>query len=193
MSNLGLYRRYDGKYAIVFGEAVNAENLVEMVEFAFIENPDKRFVWDAESFFSDLYKVIRFDENGEEKATYLRIADHPDNVTGQYVCFKKIKDLNKFEKNLSTTELVDELKKRKDNPFLDKEVNDKIYAEDFVLGVKHDEIEVGGRVFPAGVEVLSIFNSLESLEKDYIEKKVLGKDRARMFKRVFVEIDNNAE
>lgn len=187
---VGLYRRYDDEYVIVLQECVNAYSLKKEVVFQFVGKSGLHSLT-SERFFSDEYDVIVSGEKGIEKYKK-KIVEHPDNVTGQKCTYMKVKDLKKFGKNLSTEELLCELKKREDSPLygLDIEgLNERVAVKDYIVGVLSKGSVINGREVLPSVVVECIDDTLEEARKNYAKLKIRGQDKVKIFKRTFVEIE----
>lgn len=184
----GLYRRYDGIYVLMLNETtlidMDEDGLTWLVNYKFL-GQSSIYTEKKKDFFSSRYENVVFKE-GIKSIEYRAIVDHPDNRTGQKSKHILVKNLENFGTNLSSEELYAELLKRKDSPIRDLDLGNE-YCKDYVLGIACEAAEFNGRSLPRGVEVHSVCNSLEEAQKQFAEYTLQGKDRIKIFRRVFFE------
>ena len=114
-----------------------------------------------------------------------RVPDRQDNVTGQILRFEKVNSLSNSVKNISTEQLLKELRGRKDSPLQEldiKGLSDLVYSFDYVVG----EVFEGTEEFPRGVNTVAVFNDEETAKKYLIQHR-LEKARYSLFKRTFIQ------
>ena len=185
MISKGLYRRYDGQYLFVYG-VVNDVELNTYVRFSYITAPSIDYLVRLSEVMSN--RFIMIDDDGDEVA--IPIEEHPLNFTGQKEYLLRVMNLDNFEKNLSTQDLIDELRTREDSPLHDLDIegfNSRVYSREYVLGIPVEEHEINGRTIPKCVDVQGVYDTKEEVRKGIVSAKLQKKDRLKIYKRVYLE------
>lgn len=183
---IGLYRHFKGDYFYVNNVTKASEDYSLRVTYFNVCKPGLgMFSRPIHEFFSitDRQEKDDFGEWFEAGAT---IKDRLDNVTGQIHRFERVVDLNFQLSSVSTEQLIDELRKRKDSPIHELDIEglrSNIYSVDYVVGKKFESTEER----PAGVDTINVFFNEEDAEI-YFQNQV-AKARKGVFKRVFIECD----
>lgn len=170
---LGLYRHFKGKYFYVDQFLRNDEGC-HFYSYFDVCNPNAgKFVRSSNDFLS----VI--DDKG------VLIADREDNVTGQIHRFERVRDLNFQLGSISTEQLISELRRRKDSPIHELDIEglrSDITAIDYVVGIEYEECED----YPKGVDTVNSFWTRADAETALV---TTPNPRAGVFKRVFIKCD----
>lgn len=171
--NLGLYRHFKGGYYYVFNVVTDTtdEDTLCAVYTDAMHPEAGNFVRPLTDFYA------LEDENG-------LIQLRKDNVTGQKYRFEKVKSIDNPVENLSTEQLIDELRKREDSPLQDLDIeglSDLVYCYDLCVGIKHEATDE----FPKGVSVQAIYDADE--REKMLNNLPMG-TKLVPFKRVFIEI-----
>lgn len=187
---VGLYRHFKGNYYYVTGicKLCSDKELIDgniALTYVNVCKPmNGVFTRPLEEFMST------FDSAGN------LISDRKDNVTGQTVRMQKVIDLDFQISSVSTEQLIKELQRRKDSPIHELDLgglHSDIFCRDYVVGIPQCvEEDVVGIPFEddeetviKGVETLNVYFSRENAEEN---RAKYGK-RAKVFKRVFIEVD----
>lgn len=173
---IGLYRHFKGAYYYVTGVskyALDYEN--PMVTYFDVCHPEKgNYVRPLDNF------VAKVEEDGRV------IKDRPDNVTGQLARFERVKDLNFQIESVSTEQLIIELRKRKDSPIHELDIEglmSDVFSKDYIVGESYEF----GEVTPKGVYTIATFDTVEEARK-YLDSHP-HKKNTKVFKRTFIEED----
>lgn len=170
---LGLYRHFKGGYFYVDQLLRNDEG-GHYYSYFDVCNPNSvKFARSSNDFFS----VI--DDKG------VPIVDREDNVTGQVHRFERVRDLNFQLGSISTEQLISELRRRKDSPIHELDIEglrSNISAIDYVVGIEFEECED----YPKGVNTLNTFWTRADAETALV---TTPNQRAKVFKRVFIKCD----
>ena len=161
---LGLYQHFKGEYVYVDNIAVEEKSGTPIVHYFNVLRPELGF------FTRPTYEW------------YSDVSNRKDNMTGQTTRFKKVVSLVNPAKNLTTEQLLAELRTRNDSPFqsLDFDgLNDKCVYHDFVVGILYGIEE------PMGIETIASFNNIEEA-KDYNDSHPIKREH-HIYKRTFVE------
>lgn len=184
MSNvtIGLYRHFKGAYYYVTGLSRSAvDEKTIMVNYFNVCHPEYgSFSRPLEDFIADHDTTEQF---GDEMTIYIK--DRKDNVTGQIARFERIKDISFQLGSVSTEQIIDELRKRKDSPIHELDIEglqSKIFSKDFVIGEACEATEKT----PKGVYTTSVHNSAEEAYK--FLRTHSHKRNAKVFKRTFIEV-----
>ena len=178
---IGLYRHFKGGYYYVTGLSRRSEKYEVSVNYFDIIHPE------VGSFNRPLDDfVARLDEKDGE---VISIHDREDNVTGQYLRFERVKDLNFQLGSVSTEQLIDELRKRKDSPIhqldLDGLSSDIAYT-DYVIGEVYEDKVMNGKFLKGGVKTIASYESRKQAETAF--DGVPHRKVASVFKRTFINV-----
>ena len=174
---IGLYRHFKGQYFYVTGLSKSYDEKTIMVNYFNVCHPELgSYVRPLEDFCTDYERV-----NGSTRY----IVDRDDNITGQYKRFERVKDLNFQLGSISTEQLIEELRSRKDSPIHELDIEglmSDVFSTDYVVGVSYDNPE-----FSRGVEVICVTDTKEQAEQ-YLSTHIHRKG-TRVFKRTFIEVE----
>ena len=138
-----IYQHYKGDMYLVLGVATNEGNFEPTV---FYESLNTHLIWSRplSDFLADV-------ETGNSK-----------NVTGQSKRFIEIKDFKNTIANLSTGALVDELKKREDNPFRSIMLQgaDEVFTDEYCVGYL-DAIKKADGTQDERFNTVNVYDNLE--------------------------------
>ena len=172
--SVGLYRHFKGQYYYVTGLSKSAtDEKTVMVNYFNVCHPE---------FGSFVRPLDDFTATHEEDGRAIK--DRPDNVTGQIMRFERVKDLNFQLGSISTEQLIEELRSRKDSPIHELDIEglmSDVFSTDYVVGVSYDNPE-----FSRGVEVICVTDTKEQAEQ-YLSTHIHRKG-TRVFKRTFIEV-----
>ena len=170
---IGLYRHFKGQYFYVTGLSKSYDENTIMVNYFNVCHPELgSFVRPLDNF------TATHEEDGHS------IKDRPDNVTGQIMRFERVKDLNFQLGSISTEQLIEELRSRKDSPIHELDIEglmSDVFSTDYVVGVSYDNPE-----FSRGVEVICVTDTKEQAEQ-YLSTHIHRRG-TRVFKRTFIEV-----
>ena len=173
---IGLYRHFKGDYYYVTGLSKSAEDeKTVMVNYFNVCHPEYGSCVRPMDDFMTTWD--------EEKHSY--ILDRPDNITGQNARFERIKDINFQIGSVSTEQLIQELRKRKDSPIHELDIDglqSDVFCRDYVVGEAFEETEDT----PKGVYTIARCDN-ELMAHQYMSTHP-HKRSARVFKRVFIEV-----
>ena len=172
---VGLYRHFKGQYYYVTGLSKSAtDEKTVMVNYFNVCHPEYgSYTRPLDDF------VATCEEDGRD------IKDRKDNVTGQFMRFERIKDLNYQIGSVSTNQLIEELRNRIDSPIHELDIEglqSKIFAKDYIVGEACEQTEDT----PQGVYTIASFNDEDSASMYYYSH--LHNKRTKVFKRVFIEV-----
>lgn len=170
--NIGLYRHFKGAYYFVQNIIKDAVTDELMCYYFNILHPEYGFfVRSVNDWFT----------KDTEKGL---IKDRLDNVTGQEHRFEKIVSIDNYVENLTTRQLLYELRKRTDCPIHELDLDglySDVFAKDYVIGEKHYKTED----FPQGVSTQSVFSTPQEAFKCLAKHP---NSRYGVFKRTFIEV-----
>lgn len=172
---VGLYRHFKGKYFYVTGLSKSYDEKTIMVNYFNVCYPE------LGSYVRPLENFCDFFD--KDKSVY--ICQREDNVTGQYHRFERVKDLNFQLGSISTEQLIEELRSRKDSPIHELDIEglmSDVFSTDYVVGVSYDNPE-----FSRGVEVICVTDTKEKAEQ-YLSTHIHRRG-TRVFKRTFIEVE----
>lgn len=175
---VGLYRHFKGSYYYVTGLSKSAtDEKTVLVNYFDLCHPEYgSFSRPVDDFCTDY-------ERKDSKTIY--IVDRPDNVTGQYMRFERVKDLNFQLGSVSTEQLISELRNRTDSPIHELDIeglHSPVFSNDYVVGVPYDNPE-----FSRGVDTIVVCDTLEQA-KNYISTHSVRKS-AGIYKRTFIKME----
>ena len=181
--SVGLYRHFKGAYYYVTGISKSAtdEKTITVNYFNVCHPEYGSFVRPLEDFISDHDTTEQF---GDEMTLYIK--DRVDNVTGQHHRMERVKDLNFQLGSVSTETLIDELRRRKDSPIHELDIDglrSDVYSKDYVVGNCYEQTEDT----PRGVETLAVFEEPEKA-KEYLSTHQ-HLPNTKVFKRTFIEVE----
>lgn len=171
---IGLYRHFKGQYFYVTGLSKSYDEKTIMINYFNVCHPE---------FGSFVRPLDNFTATHEEDGRSIK--DRPDNVTGQIMRFERVKDLNFQLGSISTEQLIEELRSRKDSPIHDLDIEglmSDVFSTDYVVGVSYDNPE-----FSRGVEVICVTDTKEQAEQ-YLSTHIHRRG-TRVFKRTFIEVE----
>lgn len=171
---IGLYRHFKGQYFYVTGLSKSYDEKTIMVNYFNVCHPE---------FGSFVRPLDNFTATHEEDGRSIK--DRPDNVTGQIMRFERVKDLNFQLGSISTEQLIEELRSRKDSPIHELDIEglmSDVFSTDYVVGVSYDNPE-----FSRGVEVICVTDTKEQAEQ-YLSTHIHRRG-TRVFKRTFIEVE----
>lgn len=184
---VGLYRHFKGEYFYVTGLCRRSEDGVVCVNYFNIMHPEYgSFVRPLTDFIATEDTCEQF---GDEMA--LAIHDRTDNVTGQYVRFERVKDISFQLGSVSTQQLIDELRERKDSPIhqLDLEgLESTISYVDYCVGEVCEGQQFGDRWLNGGVNTITSFEKQEDAQNYLATHR--HKRTTTVFKRTFIDIND---
>lgn len=171
---IGLYRHFKGQYYYVTGLSRSAtDEKTIMVNYFNVCHPEYgSFSRPMEDF------ITTHEKDGRA------ISKRPDNVTGQFMRFERVKDINFQLGSVSTEQLINELRNRTDSPIheLDlKGLYSPVFSKDYVVGVPYSNPE-----FSRGVDSIVVCDT-EEQAKEYISTHAHRKD-AGIYKRTFIKV-----
>ena len=174
--SIGLYRHFKGQYYYVSSLSKSAEDeKTVMVNYFNVCHPEYgSYVRPLDDFSATFDKEFKID-----------IKDRPDNYTGQFARFERVKELNFQLGSISTEQLVDELQRRTDSPIHELDIEglrSPVFSKDYIVGDKHYATED----YPCGVSTVSVFDTEEQASKYFHTHK--HSKSTSVFKRVFIEI-----
>lgn len=172
---IGLYRHFKGGYYYVTGVSKSAtDEKTLMVNYFNVCHPEYgSFVRPLDDFVTDR------EEDGR------MIVDRPDNVTGQICRLERVKDLNFQLGSVSTEQIVEELRHRKDSPIHELDIEglqSNIYSKDYVIGELYEQTEDT----PKGVYTVATFDSEKKAKDYYLTHQ--HKRNAVVLKRTFIKV-----
>lgn len=172
---VGLYRHFKGQYYYVTGLSKSAaDESTIMVNYFNVCHPEYgSYTRPLDDF------VATYEEDGRD------IKDRKDNVTGQFMRFERIKDLNYQIGSVSTNQLIEELRNRIDSPIHELDIDglkSKIFSRDYIVGDAYEATDDT----PKGVYTIATFNDKESASLYYYSHVHTG--RTKVFKRTFIEV-----
>lgn len=183
---IGLYRHFKGDYFYVNNITKASEDYSVRVTYFNVCKPEMgMFSRPLPEFFSTTDKLEK-DDSGVWFECGVEIKERKDNVTGQIHRFEKVKDLNFQLGSITTEQLIDELRRRKDSPIHELDIEglrSNIYSVDYVVGKKFAATEDT----PAGIDTINVFFNESDAQKYYQDQ--VAKSRKGVFKRVFIECD----
>lgn len=162
---IGLYRHFKGSYYFLMN-MLRSDEEYPLVQYVNVLHPEL-------GYFCRPYPEWNDDVSSRE-----------DNVTGQIHRFELVKDLDNSVKNISTEQLIQELRNREDSPLQDldiKGISDLVFSRDYCIGEEHEETED----YPQGVSVNEVFDTKEEAFK-YMNTHAKNR-RFKIFRRVFIE------
>lgn len=165
-SPIGLYQHFKGGYYFV-------QNVVRDTR---TEKPTLLYYFDV--FHPEFGFFVR---DITEFFDYVK--DRKDNMTGQETRFRKVVSLDNPENNLTTSQLIEELRERADSPLQSLDIdglNSKVFSHDYVVGEAYEAT----KDFPKGVTTLAVADTPEEAF-EYLKRK--SNPRACVFKRVFIQ------
>ena len=179
---IGLYRHFKGGYYYVTGLSRSAEDeKTVMVNYFDVCHPEYgSFVRPLYDFTSCTYMVTLPNKDVQQK----NICERPDNVTGQFRRFERVKDLNFQLGSVSTEQLIDELRKRTDSPIHELDIEglySPVFSNDYVVGVPYNNPE-----YSRGVDTIAVYDTLEQAEK-FVATHNTRRDTG-IYKRTFIRI-----
>ena len=174
---IGLYRHFKGEYYYVSSLVKSAEDeKTVMVSYFNICHPEfGNYVRPLEDFVST--RGTKID---------IPIKDRPDNITGQFARFERVKELNFQLGSISTEQLIDELRRRTDSPIHELDIEglrSNIFCNDYVVGDKH----FATADYPKGISTIASFTTDEEAKRYYDTHK--HRRDTGVFKRTFIEIE----
>ncbi len=167
MIKLGLYRHFKGEYYFLLN-IVRGDN-ERYVQYLNIFHPEY-------GYFVRPYSEWRTD-----------VSEREDNITGQTYRFERVYSIDNAVKNLSTNQLIDELKERSDSPLqkLDIEgLSAKCFNSDYVVGEAYEATEDS----PKGVYTVAVCDTPQEAF-DYLSTHSTKKNTG-VFKRTFIQLEN---
>ena len=176
---IGLYRHFKGQYFYVTGLSKSYDEKTIMVNYFNVCHPE------LGSYVRPLYDFISEYEKPSCGVYSKPIAKREDNITGQSHRFERVKDLNFQLGSISTEQLIEELRSRKDSPIHELDIEglmSDVFSTDYVVGVSYDNPE-----FSRGVEVICVTDTKEQAEQ-YLSTHIHRKG-TRVFKRTFIEVE----
>lgn len=179
---VGLYRHFKGGYYYVTGLSKSAtDEKTVMVNYFDVCHPEYgSFVRPLVDFIADHDTTEQF---GDIMTIYIK--DRIDNVTGQFLRFERVRDLNFQLGSVSTEQLIKELRSRKDSPIHELDIEalqSNIFSKDFVVGEACEETEDT----PRGVYTIAVFDT-PTQAKNHMDRHQFRKN-TKIFKRVFIEV-----
>lgn len=163
-----IYRHFKGGLYLVLSIAVSTDSGVTEVVYLSLNGDNK--VWTRElTEFTSL------------------VPEDRENPTGQKNRFELVKDITSVLSQCSTENLVEELKKRPDNPFNDLDLeglNSKVVLRDYIAGEFKDYGILGKTV-----DSLVAYDTVDQV-KTFLERNPHRcNDRTKIYRRVFIEED----
>lgn len=182
--SIGLYRHFKGQYFYVTSISKSCTNKEEgsyIVNYFNVCHPE-------EGIFSRKLEEFISISDKKKDGVEVFIKDRKDNVTGQIARMERVKELNFQLGSVSTEQLIDELRRRKDSPIHELDIEglrSDIYSSDYVIGIKHDKVP---GVCEAGVETDNVFFTEFEAWQYYYDWCSTVKREKGVFKRVFIEL-----
>lgn len=172
--SIGLYRHFKGTYYYVTSISRNANNYDEyLVNYFDVCHPEKVCTRPLTDF------IATTEEDGR------LIKDRPDNITGQYVRFERIYNLDWQISSVSTEQLIEELRIRNDSPIHELDIDglrSPVVAKDYVVG----DLFEATKDTPKGVYTLATFETEEEA-RTYLATH-MGRKNTGVFKRTFIKV-----
>lgn len=184
---VGLYRHFKGEYFYVTGLSRRSEDYAVCVNYFNVMHPEMgSYVRPLDDFIATEDTCEQF---GDEMT--LVIHDRIDNVTGQYMRFERVKDISFQLGSVSTQQLIDELRERKDSPIhqLDLEgLESTISYVDYCVGEVCEGQQFGERWLNGGVNTIASFEKQEDAQNYLATHR--HKRTTTVFKRTFIDIND---
>jgi len=180
MISIGVYRHFKGEYYYVTHLVHSAvdEKSIEVVYFNVCHPEFGSYARPVEDFEAEKCTLAEGIE--------VLIKDRPDNVTGQIKRFERVKDLNYQIGSVSTEQLILELRKRKDSPIHELDIEglmSDVFVNDWCVCECYEEtLET-----PKGCYTLFSAEDREKCEKWYDTHK--HKKNTHVMKRTFIRCD----
>lgn len=162
---IGLYRHFKGGYYFLMNVLRNDDG-EPLVQYVNVLHPELGYFCRPFSQWDEF------------------VSDRPDNYTGQTSRFELVKDLDNTVKNISTDQLLRELRSREDSPLQDLDIDgisSLVYSRDYCIGESHEATED----YPKGVSVHEVFDTKDSAFH-YMNSHARS-NRFKVFRRVFIE------
>lgn len=163
---MGLYRHFKGGYYFLMNVLRNEDGEYPLLQYVDIEHPELGYFARPLPQWND------------------DIHEREDNYTGQTYRFEKVKDIDNPVRNLSTEQLIRELRGRENSPLQDldiEEVSGRVFSRDYCIGEAHEETED----YPRGVSVNECFDTKEEAFK-FMNTHAKNR-KFKVFRRVFIE------
>lgn len=171
----GLYRHFKGEYYFVQNIAKDAVRDIWVCYYFNVCHPE---------YGVFVRPVEEWNSTETDKGT---ISERWDNQTGQTHRFERVESINFQVSSISTEQLMNELRQRKDSPIRDLDLEgaeSKVFMRDYVCGVPRYS-EALGNYLSNWVS----FDEPEEAKKYVRTHTVPGKVVTKLFKRVLLEED----
>lgn len=172
--SLGLYRHFKGSYYFVQNVVKNAVTDEWECLYFNVCHPE---------FGVFTRPVSQWFDTDTDKG---KICERWDNQTGQQRRFEKVDSINFQVSSISTEQLMNELRQRKDSPIRDLDLEgaeSRVFSRDYVCGIPMYD-EVHGRYLTNWVP----FDEPEEAKK-YVRTHAMPGKVMKLFKRVLLEED----
>lgn len=171
----GLYRHWKGGYYVVLGVSIGCGKDNEDVYFVNYQNvlhPEfGMFTRPLTEFFEEVH---------DDKYYQTQRFVHIDKLEGSD---------EDMLKNISTQDLIGELRRRTDSPIHDldiKGLESDVFCRDYVVGYEEYPKELpGGRMTDKGVSYAVPFQDRESA-KDFLDSRAGTEKRMKLFRRTYI-------
>lgn len=171
----GLYRHWKGGYYVVLGVSIGCGKDIDDVYFVNYQNvlhPEfGMFTRPLTEFFEEVH-------------------DDKYYQTQRFVHVEKLEGLSEdMLKNISTQDLIGELRRRTDSPIHDldiKGLESDVFCRDYVVGYEeYSKSFSNGRLTDRGVSYAVPFQDKESA-KDFLNSRAGTEKRMKLFRRTYI-------